>query len=314
MPVDAVNDRYIIGKSTAASLDFAATMAMASRLYKNYDPVFAESCLKVAERAWNWATDHPEDYYAKNPEDIHTGAYNDVILKEEFFWAAAELYISTGEDQYYSRIKDSLSELTFRVEESWRNYVDNIGYYSLLHPHSLLSEEDKKIVMDRLFIVADSLSNVVESHPYRIPVNKFKWGSNSDFLNAAVLFTVAYHYSGNTDYRDKLYETLDYIFGKNATGYSFITGYGTKTPMHIHHRQSEADGVLDPFPGFVVGGPNADRQDEGSLASSNKQYESKLPAKSFIDEVESFASNEICINWNAPYVFVLGYLVDMNIE
>jgi endoglucanase len=314
MPVDAVNDRYIIGKSTAASLDFAATLAMAARLYKGYDPVFADNCIKVAEKAWNWAVDHPEEYYAKNPDDISTGAYNDVILHEEFFWAAAELYITTGADQYYEAIKDKLSGLTFRVEGSWRNYVDNIGYYSLVHPHSTLSENEKNVVLDRLYTVADSLSMVIENHPYRIPVNNFKWGSNSDFLNAAVLFTVAYHYSGNSIYREKLYETLDYIFGKNATGYSFITGYGTKTPMHIHHRQSEVDGILDPFPGFVVGGSNVARQDEGSLASSNKKYESKLPAKSYLDEVESFASNEICINWNAPYVFVLGYLVDTNIE
>jgi endoglucanase len=84
--------------------------------------------------------------------------------------------------------------------------------------------------------------------------------------------------------------------------------------MHIHHRQSEADDVIDPFPGFVIGGPNVDRQDESNLASANKAYPSKLPAKSFIDEMESFASNEICINWNAPYVFVLGYLVNTNIE
>jgi endoglucanase len=314
MPVDAINDRYIIGKSTAASLDFAATMAMAARLYKDYDLTFAEGCLRAAEMAWIWANNNPEALYAKNPEDIRTGAYNDIILKEEFFWAAAELFITTGNDQYYTYIQDKLSGMTFRVEESWRNYVDNIGYYSLMHPHNLLSEEDKKIVKDRLFILADSLSKVVEDHPYRIPVNNFKWGSNSDFLNAAVLFTVAYHYSANQDYKDKLYETLDYIFGKNATGYSFITGYGTKTPMHIHHRQSEADGVVDPFPGFVVGGSNVARQDESSLASADKKYPSKLPARSYIDEVESFASNEICINWNAPYVFVLGYLVDTNVE
>ena len=162
--------------------------------------------------------------------------------------------------------------------------------------------------------MADSLTKVIENQPYRIPVDHFKWGSNSDFLNAAVLFTVAHQYTGNPVYKESMYETLDYIFGKNATGYSFITGFGSKTPMHIHHRQSEADGILDPFPGFVVGGPNVSRQDEGSLESAGKQYASLLPARSYIDEVESFASNEICINWNAPYIFVLGFLVDTSEE
>ncbi len=314
MPIEAVNDRYIIGKSTAATLDFAANMAMASRLYKEFDPVFAEYCLKAAEKAWLWAKDNPEAYYPSNPEDIQTGAYNDVILDEEFFWAAAELYISTGEENYYDSIKDHLSGMEFRVEESWRNYVDNIGYYSLLTPKSPLEESEKNIIKDRLASLADSLTDVIDNHPYRIPVDHFKWGSNSDFLNAAILFTVAHHYTGDPVYKDSMYETLDYIFGKNATGYSFITGFGSKTPMHIHHRQSEADGILDPFPGFVVGGPNISRQDEGNLGSAGKKYESPLPARSYIDEVESFASNEICINWNAPYIFVLGYLVDTRDE
>jgi endoglucanase len=310
MPVEAVNDRFVIGKSTSATLDFTATMAMAARLYKYYDPVLTDLYLDVAENAWIWAIANPEKYYDKNPEDIYTGAYNDVILDEEFFWAAAELYITTGEDKYYSYIKNKLSGLKFRVEESWRNYVDNIGYYSLISPRSLLKEPEKRIIKDRLYFVADSLSRVLENHPYRVPVNSFKWGSNSDFLNAAVLFSVAYHYSGNYNYKNNLYETLDYIFGKNATGYSFVTGYGAKTPMKIHHRQSIADGILDPFPGFVVGGPNEARQDEDELETSGIKYFNMLPAKSYIDELESFASNEICINWNAPYVFVLGYLVD----
>jgi len=314
MPVEAVNDRYIIGKSTAASLDYAATMAMASRLYKEFDPVFADHCLLSARKAWSWAKAHPAEYYDKNPEDIHTGAYNDVVLDEEFFWAAAELYISSGEEEYYEAIKEDLKGMQFRVEESWRNYVDNIGYYSLLNPKSPLNESDKQLILDRLVILADSLSGIVDGHPYRIPVDHFRWGSNSDFLNAAVLFAVAYHYSENILYKEKLYETLDYIFGKNATGYSFVTGFGANTPMHIHHRQSEADGILDPFPGFVVGGPNESRQDQGELKSAGKDYMSTLPAKSYIDELESFASNEICINWNAPYVFVLGYLVDTHVD
>ena len=310
MPAEAVNDRYFIGKSTAATLDFAATMAMAARLYRRYDPVFAENCADAAIGAWNWAIEHPDKFYAGNPEDIFTGAYGDIILDEEFFWAAAELFITTGEEIYYDKIKDQLTGMEFQVEESWRKYIENIGYYSLMSPYSPLSDEDREMVKTRLYYVADSLSGVIEAHPYRVPVNHFKWGSNSDFLNAAVLFAVAHHYSGRSGYKDCANETLDYIFGKNATGYSFITGYGAKTPMHIHHRPSEADDVLDPFPGFVVGGPNDVRQDAGSLASSGKEYISNRPAKSYLDEMESYASNEICLNWNAPYVFILGYLAD----
>jgi endoglucanase len=49
--------------------------------------------------------------------------------------------------------------------------------------------------------------------------------------------------------------------GKNATGYSFVTGIGYKSPMHPHHRLSFADGIAKPIPGLLVGGPNRQKQD-----------------------------------------------------
>ena len=73
--------------------------------------------------------------------------------------------------------------------------------------------------------------------------------------------------------------------------------------MFPHHRPSGADGIVDPVPGFIAGGPNKDRQDAKTI-----EYQSKFPAKSYMDLEGSYASNEVCINWNAPAVYVLGYL------
>lgn len=50
-------------------------------------------------------------------------------------------------------------------------------------------------------------------------------------------------------------------------------------------------------------GPNGDKQDRRFVT-----YDSEFPAKAFVDDQGSFASNEVCLNWNAPAVFVLGYL------
>jgi endoglucanase len=32
------------------------------------------------------------------------------------------------------------------------------------------------------------------------------------------------------------------------------------------------------------------------------------PEKCFADSIESYSTNEICINWNAPLAWVLAYL------
>ncbi|MDX1315329.1 MAG: glycoside hydrolase family 9 protein, partial [Eudoraea sp.] len=57
-----------------------------------------------------------------------------------------------------------------------------------------------------------------------------------------------------------------------------------------------------PVPGLLAGGPNPSQQD------NCPDYPSDLPAKSYVDSWCSYASNEICINWNASLVFVLAFL------
>jgi endoglucanase len=307
MPHETHEQRYFIGKSTAAALNYAAVMAMVSRIYEKMDPEYAGECLSNAEKAWIWAMDYPEEFY-RNPSDISTGAYGDDELKEEFFWAAAELYITTQKQEYHQYISNKLNRLTFRIEESWRNYQDNIGYYSLLNPRSPLSADEKAVITHRLTGLADSLSTIINNHPYRIPIDHFVWGSNSDVLNLAIILAMAHHYTGEDSYLNMAIETVDYIFGKNATSYSFLTGVGDKVPMNIHHRPSGADGIPEPVPGFVVGGPNGRHQDAGSLKQQGISYPYPEPARAYLDVTGSYASNEVCLNWNAPLVFMLRYL------
>jgi hypothetical protein len=91
----------------------------------------------------------------------------------------------------------------------------------------------------------------------------------------------------------------------NQIGYNthstekFIAADVTATSFNI----VDMEGKL----GFVVEGPNFRLQDKGSLNSAGLQYASELPAKAYIDVVESYASNEICINWNAPCIYMLGF-------
>jgi len=56
------------------------------------------------------------------------------------------------------------------------------------------------------------------------------------------------------------------------------------------------------MPGLLAGGPNPGQQD----LSSGLKYPSKQPDESFIDDMGSYASNEIAINWNATLVALLG--------
>jgi endoglucanase len=114
---------------------------------------------------------------------------------------------------------------------------------------------------------------------------------------------IAFEMTGKRSYLQSAIFDMYYITGINPTGYCYITGFGERSPMHIHHRVSGGDGITDPVPGFLAGGPNI------SVLNDCPDIErSKLPALSYVDEQCSYSTNEIAINWNAPLCFLAGGL------
>jgi len=315
MPSVATTPRYVVPKGTAATLDFAAVMAQAGRIFSNFKIVFpglSDSCMKSAYKAWTWAVKNPKMAYDQNLMNkefkpvINTGGYGDTDFSDEFIWAAAELYISTGKESYYTAypmFPDTLMPLP-----SWNN-VRLLGYYTLARFEKKLTNSAKKdfyALKERILRTADKMTEGVTDRAYMTIIGKsardFIWGSNSVATNEGILLIQAYKLSKDRKYLDYALTNLDYILGRNATGYSFVTGYGHKTPMFPHHRLSEADGIADPVPGLIVGGPNPGQQD------GCKTYPSNIPDESYTDSVCSYASNEIAINWNAPAAYLAGAL------
>jgi endoglucanase len=74
-----------------------------------------------------------------------------------------------------------------------------------------------------------------------------------------------------------------------------------------HHRPSVADGIKDPVPGLLVGGPNPGKQDGVPLPSS-------VPDEAYVDVEASYATNEIAINWNAPLVYLSAAIEALQFE
>jgi len=301
MPEEYDLDRYIIGKGTASSLNFAAVMALASRVYAEVDPDFSSKALESAERAWDWAIENDSIPF-RNPEDVFTGQYGDVQFSDDFYWAAAELYVSTGKENYLEALKIYDQEYRHQITNSWTFFIRNMGFHTLL-----INDPDlDPTLKEKHLALSDEILTKMESIPYGISIDHFEWGSNSDVLNQAMILCIAHHLSGEQKYLDGAIRNADYIFGKNATGYSFLTGFGSKQVMNPHHRPSGADAIDEPVPGFILGGSNMHKQDRQEV-----NYASDYPAKAFEDVEPSFASNEVCLNWNAPAVFVLGYLEEV---
>ena len=306
MPHQATGERYVVQKTTAAALDFAAVMATASRVFSGFEaqrPGLWARMLAAARSAWQWAQAHPTAIY-RQPPDIHTGGYDDSQLDDEFAWAAAELYISTREDIYYAAMKP---ERVPNGVPGWGD-VKGLAWMSLAHHRQRLTPvADRALITTRIDGLARELASAWESSAYRVGMRTgdFNWGSNSGLLNQAMMLIQGYRVSGDRKELDAAQAALDYVLGRNALGMSMVTGFGAKPPRHPHHRPSEADGIAAPVPGFIVGGPQPGQQDAKGCPVP---YPSKVPALSYLDHYCSYASNEVAINWNAPLVYVSAAL------
>lgn len=312
MPAEAKEPRYVVQKGTAAALDFAAVMAQASRVLKRFDahlPGLADSCLAAAKQAWAWAEKNPAVEYDQQAinnafdPDVVTGAYGDKVFDDEVAWAACELYATTHQAVYLDAFKKLA--VVKPVLPSW-SQVRLLGYYTFIRLEKQLPPEASPVVeaaKNAIETFAQELVTGVDVRSFKTVMGgsprDFIWGSSSVAANQSIVLLNAYRVTKNKKFIDYALTNLDYLLGRNGTGYSFLTGYGDKPPMHIHHRPSEADGIVPPVPGLLSGGPNPGKQDHCN-------YTTSVANEAFVDDVCSYASNEIAINWNAPLVYLAG--------
>ncbi|WP_420147104.1 glycoside hydrolase family 9 protein, partial [Spirosoma sp.] len=300
-------------KSITAALDFAAVMAQAARVFKPFSrelPGLADSCRSAAVNAWKWAQKNPDAHYRQNEmnqrfdPDVTTGGYEDRNASDEWIWAAAELYVTTKDDIYANAVSMFPDDKT--PLPSWPQ-VRTLGYYTLarfakdksLRKQDVLTQS-KKHVVD----LAATLLEGADQQAFGTVMGKsakdFIWGSSAEAANQGIALIQAYRITSDKKYLNYALTNLDYLLGRNAVGYSFLTGFGHKSTMNPHHRPSVADGITEPVPGLLSGGTNANAARQDKCPG----YTTTVADEVYLDQSCSYASNEIAINWNAPMVYL----------
>ncbi|MDH4481817.1 MAG: glycoside hydrolase family 9 protein [Rhodoferax sp.] len=310
--------RFLHPVSTSATLNLAAVGAQAARLWRGIDDAFAARCLAAAERAWAAAKKNPA-VYAKVTDGNGGGAYEDDDVKDEFFWAAAELFITTGQSAYRTELLASSywSTMTALVDGvpspmNWAK-TDAMGTISLAIVPNKLSAPEREQQRKKVLGTADSYLALVGQQAYRYPFNagpsgKYPWGSTSFVANNAIMLSIANDLAPNPKYVEASVLSLDYLLGRNGLGQSYVSGYGSKPLLNPHHRfwakqaNSRFPGVP---PGVLSGGPNSSLQDPYVKAMG---IAGCPPQKCYADHGEAWSVNEVAINWNAPLVWITSYL------
>jgi endoglucanase len=298
--------------STAATLNLAATAAQCARLFAPYDHAFANRCLAAARTAWAAALANPAKY-APVSDGTGGGPYDDDYVVDEFYWAAAELYLTTGEKQFsdYVLASPAHSGDVFRADGFDWKWTAALGRLDLATvPNNL---PGRAAVRASVLNGAQKYLDAINTNPYGLPYaptsGNFDWGSNNLILNNMVVLASAYDISGNPAFRNGVLQGINYIFGRNALNQSYVTGYGEVASHNQHSRwySHQLDPTLpNPPVGTLSGGPNSSIQDP----KAQQKLQGCKPQFCYLDDIESWSTNELTINWNAPLAWVTAFVAD----
>ncbi len=310
MPEKDTFTSYVIGtgaepyKSSCATGDFAAVMAIAQRAYGPFDKAFAKRAGDAAAKAWGWLDAHP-DVQFRNPQPVATGAYGDRDCSDERLWAAAELWRSTGGEAYHAYFLANYQRYLKPVRTPAWPSVASMGLWTYaMARRQGANAEALNGIRQATLEAANEVAGRTAANGYRIAMEArdYVWGSNSQAANYSLLLLVANALAPDRRYTNAALDNLHYLLGRNTFSVSWLTWVGTNWFKNPHHRPSGADGVAEPWPGLLSGGPNRGRQDPVM-----KNLPANVPPmRAWVDEQGSYAGNEIAINWNAPLVFVLA--------
>ncbi|MBB2902162.1 endoglucanase [Kineococcus radiotolerans] len=328
LPQDPATDpqpRVLYRPSTAATLNVAATAAQGARLFARYDRAFSQRLLATARTAYAAAQANPA-VYAPAPDaaldpNPGSGPYDDRDVSDEFYWAAAELYLTTGEPQFR---KDVLGSPVHTADVfpaggfDW-GHVGALARLDLATVPSELNQRERRAVRRSVTEAADRLLIDQAGQPFGQPYapegGQYAWGSNSGILANLQVLGTAFDLTGDDAYRDGVVRGMDYLLGRNALNNSYVTGYGDVFSKNQHSRMyaNQLDPSLpNPPAGTVAGGPYSPTATSGDPITAPLFPEGCAAQFCYVDDIGSWSTNEITVNWNAPLAWVASFVADQD--
>lgn len=300
-PHEDPTTRVLHRPSTAAALHLAATAAAGARVFAD-DRGYADKLLDAARVAYRAAGVEPLLLAPDDHGAFGGGPYADDDLADDWTWAAAELWLATRDAAYADAATlrpDAIDLDGF----DWNRMAAAAALDLALHGDA----EATACVID----AAERLVRLQDRQPWGQPYapdGGWDWGSNGRILSNLVVIAVAHELTGRGEHLSAAARGMDYLLGCNALGQSYITGYGTDytRQQRTRHFAHALDPSFPPPPrGALAGGPTS--KDHPGFPSDPRL--SDLPPQCrYLDEPTSETTNDVCIRWNAPLVWMAAFL------
>ena len=207
---------------------FAAVAAQYARCVEPFDKARATRHLEAAKKAFAYASTHTpaqvRDAFSTNGMQLSNKGDGD--WQRDLCWAAAELYKTTGDEQY----NRYLLEHAKAVRHYWNRGIRYFAYLTCEHPG--VDADLKQTMLNGLIQDAEKAIRKQAECPYRMSLGAFDgagWGG-AQGVNHNEELLVAFHVTGEQKYLDAASLNADWHLGCNPAGQTFITGMGYRHP------------------------------------------------------------------------------------
>lgn len=200
---------------------YASAVAKFSYTYKEYDSVFATTCLQLADSVWR--------YMERNAGQIDGGLR---------FMAAAELYRVSGGGKYHNYIKEYCQDMERQVTKTREEVYGAVTYIATRQPVDVdLCTRFMKEIMTR----AEDISAQAGNSFYQVngtPAQE----NNDEILWDMVVLTVVDYVIANHEYASIIENHLHYLLGRNSMAISYVDGVGEREYSVREGQKSVMDG------------------------------------------------------------------------
>ena len=187
-------------------------MAKASMMYEYKDQKLAKDCLKAAEKAWSYLKDNERNQEFTNAKDMVSWEYGDCSDRDERFWAATELYLATGENEYAKAIRE-YDILQDDMEFDWAK----VSGYACFDFYTKVNKKDSDLYLKIKTKLEDKVKEIQQGCEKGYFINpQYKGSSLHQLLNCAALLALMDKVSPNESYASCVSGYLNYVMGTNA--------------------------------------------------------------------------------------------------
>ncbi|KAH7566284.1 hypothetical protein ACOSP7_022703 [Xanthoceras sorbifolium] len=261
-PLAQINTSF---PGTDVAAETAAAMASASLVFKKINSIYSDMLLMHAQQLFAFADTYRGLYSISVPQV--QPYYNSTAYGDELLWAASWLYLATG-DQSYLRYATELNGEAFANwgNPTWFSWDDKrAGVQVLLSRINLFGAKDisetENLGLQMYRKTAETvMCGLLPDSPtattsrteggliWVATWNCLQHSVASAFL--ALLYsdymitsgTETLYCSGKLykpdDLRDFSISQVDYVLGRNPMKMSYLVGFGSNYPLHVHHRGS----------------------------------------------------------------------------